>query len=99
MKKNIHPNYYPQAKVACACGNTFTIGSTQKSITVDVCDKCHPFFTGELRFADTKGKIDAFLKKRAAADTHKKKVAKNKDKKEQEHKSLKEMLTVTKLNK
>ena len=63
MKKNTHPNYYPEAQVICACGNTWTTGSTQKVIRTDVCSKCHPFFTGEQRIVDTEGQVDRFYKK------------------------------------
>jgi large subunit ribosomal protein L31 len=101
VKKNTHPTYYKDAQATCVCGNTFTIGSTLEKMNVDVCSKCHPFFTGEMRFADTKGKIDAFMKKREAAAKHKQTQAKKKEEKQkkQEHKSLKDMLTVTKLDK
>ena len=63
MKKDIHPTYYPDAVVICACGNTWTTGSTQKEIRTDVCSKCHPFFTGEQRIVDTEGQVDRFYKK------------------------------------
>ena len=63
MKKDIHPTYYPDAVVVCACGNTWTTGSTQKEIRTDVCSKCHPFFTGEQRIVDTEGQVDRFYKK------------------------------------
>ena len=63
MKKDIHPTYYPDAVVTCACGNTWTTGSTQKEIRTDVCSKCHPFFTGEQRIVDTEGQVDRFYKK------------------------------------
>ncbi len=63
MKKNIHPTYYPDAQVICACGNTWTTGSTQKVIRTDVCNKCHPFYTGEQRIVDTEGQVDRFYKK------------------------------------
>jgi large subunit ribosomal protein L31 len=63
MKQDIHPTYYPEAKVVCACGNTWTTGSTQKMIRTDVCSKCHPFFTGEQRIVDTEGQVDRFYKK------------------------------------
>ena len=63
MKKGIHPEYYPDAQVICACGNTWTTGSTQKVIHTDVCYKCHPFFTGEQRIVDTEGQVDRFYKK------------------------------------
>ena len=63
MKEGIHPTYYPEAKVACACGNTWTTGSSQESIRTDVCSACHPFFTGEQRIVDTEGQVDRFYKK------------------------------------
>jgi large subunit ribosomal protein L31 len=63
MKKDIHPTYYPDAQVICACGNTWTTGSTRKEIRTDVCSNCHPFFTGEQRIVDTEGQVDRFYKK------------------------------------
>ena len=63
MKPNIHPTYYHDAQVICACGNTWTTGSTKKVIRTDVCSKCHPFFTGEQRIVDTEGQVDRFYKK------------------------------------
>jgi len=63
MKKDIHPKYYPEAVVTCACGNTWTTGSTSPEIRTDVCSKCHPFFTGEQRIVDTEGQVDRFYKK------------------------------------
>lgn len=63
MKEKIHPTYYPNALVTCACGNTWTTGSTIKEIHTDVCSNCHPFFTGEQRIVDTEGQVDRFYKK------------------------------------
>ena len=63
MKKNIHPKYYPNAKVVCACGNTFETGSTKEMIRTDVCSACHPFFTGEMRIVDTAGQVERFFKR------------------------------------
>jgi len=65
MKANIHPTYYNDAKVVCAaCGNTWTTGSTRKSIHVEVCSNCHPFFSGEsARIMDIEGQVDRFYKK------------------------------------
>ena len=63
MKNDIHPTYFPEARVTCACGNTWTTGSTQEAIRTDVCFKCHPFFTGEQRIVDTEGQVDRFYKK------------------------------------
>lgn len=59
MKSTGHPTYY-QAVVTCACGNTFTVGSTKQKIDVEICAKCHPFFTGEMRFVDTMGRVERF---------------------------------------
>jgi large subunit ribosomal protein L31 len=63
MKENTHPTFYMDAQVICACGNTWTTGSTQKVIHTDVCSKCHPFYTGEQRIVDTEGQVDRFYKK------------------------------------
>ena len=63
MKKGIHPEYYPDAKVTCGCGNTFTVGSTKKTIRTDVCSACHPFFTGEQRLVDTAGQVERFIRR------------------------------------
>jgi len=63
MKDGIHPTYYPEAQIICACGNTWTTGSTKKVIHTDVCNKCHPFYTGEQRIVDTEGQVDRFYKK------------------------------------
>jgi large subunit ribosomal protein L31 len=63
MREGIHPTYYPDAVVTCACGNTWTTGSTTKEIHTDVCSNCHPFFTGEQRIVDTEGQVDRFYKK------------------------------------
>ena len=63
MKEGIHPKFYPETKVSCACGNTWTVGSTVAAIRTDVCSKCHPFFTGEQRIVDAGGQVERFLKK------------------------------------
>ena len=65
MKKDIHPKYYPKAKVTCACGNTFTTGSTKEYLDVEICSKCHPFFTGKQKLIDSAGRIERFRKKYA----------------------------------
>lgn len=67
MKANIHPTWYPDAKVICACGNTFEVGATVDEIHVDVCYNCHPFFTGQMKYVDTAGRVDAFRKKQLDA--------------------------------
>jgi large subunit ribosomal protein L31 len=63
MKEKIHPKYFENARVICACGNTWTTGSTREVIHTDVCYKCHPFFTGEQRIVDTEGQVDRFYRK------------------------------------
>ncbi len=66
MKSDIHPTYYPDAKVVCACGNTFSVGSTVEEIRVELCSKCHPFYTGKQNFVDTGGRIEKFTAKAQA---------------------------------
>jgi large subunit ribosomal protein L31 len=63
MKEEIHPTYYPEAVVRCACGNTWTTGSTQPEVRTDVCSACHPFFTGEQRIVDSEGRVDRFYRR------------------------------------
>lgn len=63
MKEKIHPRYYADAKVVCACGNTFITGATKQLIKVEVCGKCHPFFTGEQRIVDTAGRVERFKRR------------------------------------
>ena len=63
MKKDIHPAYYPEATVICACGNTWTTGATQETVRTDVCSACHPFFTGEQRIVDTAGQVERFMRR------------------------------------
>ena len=63
MKPKIHPKYYPNARIICACGNTWTTGSTVPEIKVDICSACHPFYTGEQRIVDTAGQVDRFMKR------------------------------------
>jgi len=63
MKAKIHPKYYDNAKVTCLCGNTFTTGSTKQELKVEVCSKCHPFYTGKQRIVDTMGRVERFKKR------------------------------------
>ena len=63
MKEGIHPEFYSEAQVICACGNTWTVGSTVPVLRTDVCSKCHPFFTGEQRIVDAGGQVERFLRK------------------------------------
>lgn len=63
MKEKIHPTYYTDAVVTCACGNSFVTGSTRKQLRTEVCYKCHPFFTGEQRIVDTAGRVERFKRR------------------------------------
>lgn len=102
MKANIHPKWYPEAKVICACGNTFTTGSTKEEIKTEICSACHPFYTGQQKFVDTLGRVEKFQKKQEAV-AGKKLVPKRKKKllkkieearlEEQRPKTFKEMLS------
>jgi large subunit ribosomal protein L31 len=65
MKKDIHPKYFEKAQVKCACGNTFIVGSTKEYSEVEVCSKCHPFYTGKEKVLDTMGRVEKFKKKLA----------------------------------
>ena len=62
MKKDIHPTYYPNAKIKCACGATFEIGSTKQGIEVEICSQCHPFYTGKEKIIET-GQVEKFRKR------------------------------------
>jgi large subunit ribosomal protein L31 len=62
MKKGIHPEYV-ECTVTCACGNTFVTRSTKKEIRVEICSRCHPFFTGKQKFVDSAGRVEKFRKK------------------------------------
>lgn len=63
MKKDTHPKYFPNARVICACGNTFEAGSTKEYIEVEICSKCHPFYTGKKRTIDKMGQVEKFRKR------------------------------------
>ena len=63
MKAKIHPEYYTDANVSCSCGNTFTTGSTRKVLKVELCSKCHPFFTGEQKIVDKAGQVERFKRR------------------------------------
>jgi len=73
VKKEIHPKYYPHAKVHCACGATFTIGSTKEYIEVEICSQCHPFYTGKEKIVDVMGRVEKFKKRMAKKEELKKK--------------------------
>jgi large subunit ribosomal protein L31 len=67
MKTDIHPQYFANAKVVCACGNTFTTGSTREEMHIEICSNCHPFYTGHQKLLDTAGTIEKFRKKQSQA--------------------------------
>lgn len=67
MKTDIHPKYYPEAKVTCACGHKFSIGGTKPELSVEICSKCHPFFTGKEKLIDTAGRVEKFKARRTKA--------------------------------
>lgn len=98
MKQSIHPQYFDDAKVTCVCGNSFTTGATVAQINVEICNKCHPFFTGEMKFIDTMGRVERFQKRQEAANTIKKeKVQKGEQKQEKRRpESLREMFELVK---
>lgn len=97
MKASIHPKYFDNAQASCACGNRFTVGSTQESIRIELCNKCHPFYTGEQRFVDTASRIQKFQDKQSVAQKYKAKVVKKQKiekQKETQPKTLREMLQI-----
>ncbi len=80
MKKDIHPKYFPKAKIACACGNVLEVGSTTETMRVDICAKCHPFYTGKQKLIDKAGRVEKFkerIAKAAKVKTGKKPVKKS----------------------
>jgi len=80
MKKNIHPEYHEEVKVTCACGNNFVVGSTLKEIRIELCNECHPFYTGKQKLVDATRRVEKFQEKltkvKAVAATRKGKKAK-----------------------
>lgn len=95
MKANVHPQYYPEARIICACGTTYAIGSTREELHVQLCANCHPFYTGQQRFVDTASLIDRFEKKRKEAKPQKVKASKE-EQEDKQPKTLKEMLMAIK---
>jgi large subunit ribosomal protein L31 len=73
MKRDIHPKYYPKARVICACGNTFTVGSTKEFMEIEICSKCHPFYTGKEKIVDKMGRVERFRKRLSKREEIKKK--------------------------
>lgn len=69
MKSDIHPQYYPKAKVKCVCGNIFTIGSTKPELEVEICSNCHPFYTGKSKIVDVAGRVEKFKARNAKKTT------------------------------
>ena len=99
MKANIHPQYFDNAQVTCACGNRFITGSTQQEIRVELCNKCHPFYTGEQKFVDSASRIQKFQAKQTIAKQYlTKKVKKQEEQKQKDTapKTLREMLMAIK---
>ncbi len=97
MKKDTHPPYYLDSKVVCACGNTFSTGSTKPEIRVEICSACHPFFTGTAKFVDTEGRVERFKRQTQEAQDSVEVLKKSKEKKakkfeENQPQSLKEMM-------
>jgi len=84
MKKDIHPAYFPEATVKCACGHTFKTGSTVKELSVEICSNCHPFYTGKQKLIDTAGRVDKF---RARSEKQAKTAALRKGKKAKKEKA------------
>ena len=93
MKKDIHPLYYPEAKVTCACGHAFIVGSTQPELKVEICSACHPFYTGKQKLLDTARRVHKFKKKVEQKAT---KVTKKKTKRATRDKKRKEKIKVEK---
>lgn len=91
MKTAIHPKWYKDAKVTCACGNTFTTGATMPEITVEVCSNCHPFYTGQMKYLDAAGRVEAFKSKLGKAS--KKLISKTEKRKIKQEKRIKEELS------
>jgi large subunit ribosomal protein L31 len=67
MKKSIHPTFHTDTKVMCVCGNTFATASTMAEIKVEICSRCHPFYTGQVKYVDTMGRVEKFQKRQKDA--------------------------------
>lgn len=78
MKKEIHPEYHKESKIRCACGKTYSIGSSKAEIQVEICSNCHPFYTGEEKLIDTAGRVEKFKKRQTKAEAAPKKTVKKK---------------------
>lgn len=91
MKADIHPKWFDEARVICACGNSWITGATRAEIRTDICSACHPFYTGEQRIVDTEGQVDRFLKRLQVRD------AKRVEKEEREAAKTPENLSLAEL--
>ncbi len=99
MQTAIHPQYFDQTQVICVCGNKFTVGSTREVIHVELCNKCHPFYTGEQKFVDTASRIQKFQNKQEIATKIKATTVKKQEEKRKSQeapKTLREMLMALK---
>ena len=92
MKTGIHPKWNNNVKVTCSCGASFETGSVLDSIHVDICSKCHPFYTGEMRFVDVQGRVEKFQAKLKKGESYRAKTKSKKAKSQEPVKSLKDML-------
>jgi len=81
MKSDIHPQYYKNAVIACVCGNIIKAGSTKEKTEIEICNKCHPFYTGAAKLIDTAGRVEKFKARKAKESVVPKKITKNKVKK------------------
>jgi len=103
MKKDIHPTYYTNAKITCACGNNFTTGSTKQELKVELCSACHPFYTGKQKLVDTARRVEKFQArmkaKEQAAATRKGKKAKRAARAKAQAKKTATKATLQKINK
>ena len=93
MKAGIHPTWYRQAAVTCACGATYTVGSTMPQFHVEVCGACHPFYTGEAKYIDTQGRVERFEARKALRKEDLKKKKQDSSGTDATRKTLKEILS------
>jgi large subunit ribosomal protein L31 len=89
MKAGIHPQYYPHARVICACGTTFTVGATVPEIHTELCASCHPFFTGEQRIVDSAGQVERFMRRLEAGQSQRKAEVMRQDQRKQAEREAK----------
>lgn len=80
MKKKIHPKYYKDSKITCACGNVIKVGSTAQDMQIEICSACHPFYTGKKKLVDSTGQVDRFKKRMEKASVLKKSITDKKAK-------------------